>query len=137
MRIVSNKSKYALSTMLELALANKTTTIQSKQIAQKRNIPIKFLEHILSDLRQTGLVTSKRGSQGGYQLAKPSVDITVNDIISAIEGPLALSDSHCGCILLTEFWQTVESRITNTLSLSLADLVLQQQKKEKVVTYDI
>jgi Rrf2 family cysteine metabolism transcriptional repressor len=137
MYTISNKAKYALATMFELALANTNSPIQAKQVANRCNIPIKFLEHILSDLRQAGVVISQRGPHGGYFLAKPSEDITVGDIVSIIDGPITLSETYCGCIILTEFWQSVESDIETIMGVPLSELVFNKQKKEKVVNYAI
>ena len=63
--------------------------MKGEQIAQAQSIPIKFLENILVDLRQAGLVESRRGPDGGYWLARPAEEITVADVMRAAEGPLA------------------------------------------------
>ena len=63
--------------------------VKGEQIAQAQSIPIKFLENILVDLRQAGLVESRRGPEGGYWLARPAKEITVADVMRAAEGPLA------------------------------------------------
>jgi Rrf2 family protein len=63
--------------------------MKGEAIATAQGIPPKFLENILSDLRQAGLVRSQRGAEGGYWLARPPAEITVADVIRAVEGPLA------------------------------------------------
>jgi len=63
--------------------------VKGDQIAKAQSIPIKFLENILLDLRQSGLVNSRRGPEGGYWLSQPPEQITVADVIRAADGPLA------------------------------------------------
>ena len=81
------KADYAVRASVELAAAGDLLT--AEQIAQAQEIPVNFLENILRDLRRAGLVESRRGQAGGYTLAKPAAEITVADVIRAVEGPLA------------------------------------------------
>jgi Rrf2 family protein len=85
---VSAKVDYALRAALELAAAGGGPT-KGEQIAQAQDIPLKFLENILLELRHGGLVQSQRGSEGGYWLARPPEEIKLADVIRAVEGPLA------------------------------------------------
>jgi Rrf2 family protein len=85
---VSAKADYALRGVLEIAAAERTP-IKRDEIAAAQRIPVKFLEVILGELRHAGIVASHRGSEGGYSLARPADEITVADVIRAIEGPLA------------------------------------------------
>jgi Rrf2 family protein len=82
------KAKYAIRALAELARGGKKM-LSSKTIAKEADIPLKFLETILSELRNHGLVNSKRGIFGGYYLAKATDEITIGDIIRIIDGPLA------------------------------------------------
>jgi Rrf2 family protein len=84
---VSAKVDYALRAMLELAAAE--GLVKSERVAAAQGIPQKFLENILLDLRHAELVTSRRGVEGGYALARPASEITVADVIRAVEGPIA------------------------------------------------
>src|SRR5262245_27731949 len=84
---VSAKVDYALRAMLELASAD--GLVKAERIATAQGIPQKFLENILLDLRHAELVTSQRGVEGGYALARPAAEITVADVIRAVEGPIA------------------------------------------------
>ncbi|MCW3007730.1 MAG: Rrf2 family transcriptional regulator [Solirubrobacterales bacterium] len=89
MRITA-KADYAVRAAAELAAAyGGERPVKGETIATNQGIPQKFLENILSDLRQSGLVKSQRGVDGGYRLAKPPADISVADVIRAVEGPLA------------------------------------------------
>ena len=85
---VSAKADYALRAVIELA-ASGDGPVKGERIAQAQEIPLKFLENILGDLRQSGLVRSQRGADGGYWLARPADEITLADVIRAVEGPLA------------------------------------------------
>jgi Rrf2 family protein len=85
---VSAKVDYALRASLELAAAGEGP-MKGERIAQAQDIPLKFLENILLELRHAGLVQSQRGADGGYWLASPPEEIKLADVIRAVEGPLA------------------------------------------------
>jgi Rrf2 family protein len=85
---INAKSDYAIRALLELA-AEDGTMLTCDYIAQQQGIPNKFLGTILTDLRHAGLITSHRGAEGGYLLARPARTITVADVIRVIDGPLA------------------------------------------------
>jgi Rrf2 family protein len=85
---VSAKADYALRAAIELATAGEGPT-KGDRIAQAQGIPLKFLENILGDLRQAGVVRSQRGAEGGYWLARPAREITLAEVIRAVEGPIA------------------------------------------------
>jgi len=88
---VTAKVDYAVraSMVLARAAADGTEPVKGDRIRAEQDIPFKFLENILAGLRTSGLVRSQRGAVGGYWLAKPADQITVADIIRAVEGPLA------------------------------------------------
>jgi Rrf2 family protein len=81
------KADYAVRAAVELAAAGDMIT--AEQIAQAQSIPVNFLENILRDLRRGGLIESRRGQAGGYLLARPANEISIADVIRAVEGPLA------------------------------------------------
>ena len=84
---VSAKVDYALRAMLELAAAG--GLVKGERLAATQGIPQKFLEGILLDLRHAELVTSRRGVEGGYALGRPAEEISLADVIRAVEGPIA------------------------------------------------
>lgn len=84
---VSAKVDYALRAMLELAAAD--GLVKGERLASAQAIPQKFLENILVELRRAELVASHRGVEGGYTLARPAAEITVADVIRAVDGPIA------------------------------------------------
>ena len=85
---ISAKADYAVRAATELAAAKDGPT-KGDAIARAQDIPLRFLENILGDMRQAGLVRSQRGAEGGYWLAKPAEEISVADIMRAVDGPLA------------------------------------------------
>jgi Rrf2 family protein len=86
---ISAKVDYAVRAMCEIAAHQADVPLKAEQIASAQEIPLSFLENILVDLRRAGFVRSLRGQVGGYRMAKPASDITIADIIRAVEGPLA------------------------------------------------
>ena len=85
---ISAKVDYAMRAALELAAAG-GEPIKGEAIADAQDIPLKFLENILGELKHTGIVASRRGAQGGYWLAKDAGEVSLADIVRAVEGPLA------------------------------------------------
>jgi Rrf2 family protein len=86
---VSAKTDYAIRAALELAAAEDEKPVKGERIATAQAIPLRFLENILMQLRHAGLVESRRGAEGGYRLARPAAEVTLADVIRAIDGPLA------------------------------------------------
>jgi Rrf2 family protein len=86
---ISAKADYAVRAAVELAVAGGQGPIKGERLAQAQGIPLKFLENILGELKHAGLVRSQRGTEGGYWLAQAPNEITIADIIRAVEGPLA------------------------------------------------
>jgi Rrf2 family protein len=85
---VSAKADYAIRATVELAAVG-AGPVKGDRLAQAQQIPPNFLENILVDLRNAGLVASKRGAEGGYWLARPADEISLADVIRAVDGPLA------------------------------------------------
>jgi Rrf2 family protein len=85
---ITAKADYALRAAVELAAASDGPT-KGDTIAKAQGIPLKFLENILGDMRHAGIVRSQRGADGGYWLARDPKEISVADVIRAVEGPLA------------------------------------------------
>jgi Rrf2 family protein len=86
---VSAKADYAVRAAIELAANDSERPVKKHEIVENQKIPPKFLENILSELRHAGLIESQRGAEGGYWLTKPGSEITVADVMRAVEGPLA------------------------------------------------
>ena len=89
---LSNKGRYAVRALFDIAFFNDGRPTQVKDIAERQNIPPRFLEQIFQDLKRGGIVGSKRGPQGGYSLTRRAVDIKLGDVVRALEGPIQLGD---------------------------------------------
>ena len=85
---ISARSDYAVRALLVLATESQLVT--GEELAARQEIPRKFLEAILADLRRAHLVRTRRGAQGGYQLERPAAEVTLGQVIRAVDGPLAL-----------------------------------------------
>jgi Rrf2 family protein len=86
---ISARTDYAVRALLTLA-ASGEGTVTGQALAAEQQLPQKFLEAILADLRRAGLVRSRRGPVGGYALARPASEIPVGEIVRAVDGPLAV-----------------------------------------------
>jgi Rrf2 family protein len=86
---ISAKADYAVRAAVELAAATDERPVKAERIATAQEIPLNFLENILGELRHAGIVRSQRGAEGGFRLAKPADQLTIADVIRAVEGPLA------------------------------------------------
>lgn len=110
MPLISTKGVYGLSAMYELCKHKKDTPLQIKSISSGANIPQNYLEQLFNKLRKAGLVKSIRGAKGGYVLASNPEDISIADILIALEGDLKIVDSRTDNPILNIFFD--ESRIS-------------------------
>ena len=97
--MLSQKTRYALKALLELAALPAGATLSSAAISARRTIPVKFLESILVELKRGGLVRGQRGRSGGYQLAQSTQVISFGAVVRLMEGPLALLP----CVSVTQY----------------------------------
>lgn len=128
---VSAKVDYAVRAGAELAAAAGRGPQKGEQIAQAQEIPLNFLENILRDLRRAGLIESRRGQAGGYLLARSADEISIADVIRAVEGPLAnvrgLSPDQLqyegSAAKLRDVWVALRANVRNVLEqVTLADV---------------
>ncbi len=94
---VTSKSRYAVVALAELARSG-TGPIPIGQVAERRGIPVQFLEQLFSTLRRSGIVASHRGARGGYTLAKPAEEITVLEVVQALDGVVGEEGKEAGGI---------------------------------------
>jgi Rrf2 family protein len=127
---VSAKVDYAVRAAVELAAAE-DGPVKGDRLAEAQAIPLKFLENILIELRQAGLVRSQRGPEGGYWLDRPAKEISVADVIRAVEGPIASVrgtrpeelEYEGSAEMLQPLWIALRSAMRDVLEkVSLADL---------------
>jgi Rrf2 family protein len=86
---ISAKAEYAVRAAVELAAATGDKPVKAERLATAQEIPLNFLENILGELRHAGVVRSQRGAEGGFRLARPAGEVTIADVIRAVDGPLA------------------------------------------------
>ena len=96
---VTSKSRYAVVAMAELARSG-PAPVPIAQIADRRAMPVQFLEQLFSTLRRDGLMNSQRGVKGGYRLARPPEDITVLEVVQALDGKVGQEADEAGGIWL-------------------------------------
>ena len=127
---VSAKADYAVRAAIELAVAG-DGPVKGERIATAQQIPLKFLENILIELKHAGLVRSQRGAEGGYWLARPPEEITLAEVIRSVEGPIANVrgegpqdvDYHGSATKLKDVWVAVRANLRSVLEhVTLADL---------------
>jgi len=97
--MLTSRAKYAMRALLELSLCYGQGAQNIQEIAKRQNIPVKFLEQILASLRMLGFIESRRGPGGGYTLRRAPADISLGEVIRAIEGPLA----PISCVSVTQY----------------------------------
>jgi Rrf2 family protein len=127
---ISAKADYAVRAAVELAAAGEDP-VKGEKLASQQDIPLQFLEHILLELKHARIVRARRGAKGGYWLAKPADEVTLADVIRAVEGPLANiqdiapeSTKYPGhAEQLSDVWIAVRASLRRVLeSVTLADL---------------
>ena len=138
MRITA-KADYAVRAAAELAVSPDGKPVKGEYLSEAQDIPLQFLEHILLELKHARLVRAKRGARGGYWLARPPEEITVADVIRAVEGPLAnIQDAAPEATHypgpaehLRDVWVAVRANLRAVLeSVTLADLTAGQLPRE-------
>jgi Rrf2 family protein len=127
---ISAKADYAVRAAVEMAAAG-DEPVKGEKLADAQDIPLQFLEHILLELKHARLVRARRGARGGYWLAKPPEEITLANVIRAVEGPLAnIQDQapeatkYAGTSKeLTDVWIAVRASLRRVLErVTIADL---------------
>lgn len=138
--LFSTKAEYGVRLMIELGRQPGSTPISLNSVAEAERLPLSYLEHLVAKLRKAGLVTSTRGAHGGYRLAKPATEITMDAVVQALEGQIAPmecfhetpegrvlcsheDDSAGGCATKL-LWTRVQNGVTRALAgTTLAELV--------------
>lgn len=139
---VSTKGRYALRTMIDLAVNDNGSPIPLKDIAARQNISLKYMEQIIAFLIKAKLVKSVRGNSGGYMLAKSAMQYTAGDILRAAEGDMTpidcLKKNHAACsradiCSVQPFWLGLKKVINGYLdSITLAELARQAKEKSHI-----
>ena len=139
-KIISQKCRYALRAIFELASRHTTEAVKISEIATAQAISPRFLENILVELKQAGFVASKRGNDGGYILAQPAEDLTVGQVIAFIQGsvkynltPLSgLDYLRKGDYAFSQLWRRLNDSMSGIYSsTTFADLVKEESMAVK------
>jgi len=143
---ITYRGDYALKAVLDLAL-NYDNVVTIHDLATRAQIPTKFLEQVLLDLKRGGFVESRRGKVGGYLLAKPPKEIRVGDVVRFIDGPIepigCVEKGYAGCTdiykcVFRSIWQQV-GRATSDIvdNITFEDLANQARQNKEVLVYQI
>lgn len=123
MAALSSKAIYGLAAMHVLSHAPGGRTMQVREIAAMTRISHGYLEQLLSSLRRNNLVLSNRGASGGYKLSRPAYEMSVIEIIEALEGPFYKIEGNVGSSLILEyFWSDVEEKMRTLFGMKLSEL---------------
>ena len=139
---LSTKGRYGARLMLDLALhyANGNGSMLLKDVAQRQEISEKYLGHLMPSLKAAGLINSSRGAHGGYSLARAPKDITLGEVIRAVEGNLALVECvatprichRVDSCVTRDIWSLMSEKMSEVLdSTTLQDMINQQRQKQK------
>lgn len=144
---ITYKGDYALKTILDLALHYGNGVVTIHELAKRADIPIKFLEQVLLDLKRGGFVESRRGKVGGYLLAKSPSQIKLGEIIRFIDGPIepitCIDKRYRECndiykCVFRKIWQEVTKATSDIIdNITFEDLVNQAKKQKKTIVYQI
>ena len=141
---LTTKGRFAVTAMIDVAMHGTHAPVTLAAVSERQKISLSYLEQLFGKLRRHGLVESVRGPGGGYNLAKPTGNITVADIISAVDEPIDATQcagkENCNddrrCIT-HDLWATLNEKMNDYLSsVSLADVVSHQQGKQVQVIKD-
>lgn len=131
--MISNQCSYALRAVLELGKREGSGPVAISEIAEAQEIPVRFLQAILRQLKQAGLLDSVRGKRGGYELARKAGTIRVEEIVSLIDGPMiGTRGGHDGppasAELFAEIWQDAQEAVSGVFTgITVRDLVSKEQ----------
>lgn len=135
---ISAKTIYGIQAVFELALHPAIEELRSGEIAEAQKIPLKFLEQILSSLKKSGIVKSTRGRSGGYSLSRSARDISLLEVIEALEGPLSLTRIPNKNAILIQTLKQLEDGLAKGLnSLTIEKLIEEKRIKDKSFVYNI
>ena len=137
---ISKKAEYAIRAVITIARHTNNNPLQISEISKKESIPIKFLEQILLNLKNSGVLKSKRGANGGYLLAKTKGDISIGMILEIIDGPFdpvgLHSGNHLSAGLERCFSQVIEI-VNGHLNQFTVEDILEIEKPKDLLAFEI
>ncbi len=136
---LSTKGRYGLRALIDLAVFSQNEAVSIQSIAQRQQISDNYLEQLMAKLKKAGLVTSTRGACGGYRLARPASEISVGDVLRALEGNLEAvtcpgTGDIGGCetadLCVTRFvWQKINDSIAHTVDTMMLEELVEESRK--------
>lgn len=129
---ISTRGRYGLKAMVDIAANSKECCVSLKSIAERTNLSESYLEQLIAPLKKAGLVKSIRGASGGYILSKSAENISVGDILRAVEGPLELVEcggdscgmNDCSCCTTKGVWAKLSDSVSETAdNINLSELI--------------
>jgi Rrf2 family protein len=139
---ISAKGEYAIKAMLDLALRGGDGLVPIQDIAVRQAIPQRYLEHVLLALKRAGVLGSKRGASGGYHLTRPPEEISVGDVLRAVEGPHAPLEARRGTggrngdetYELGELWEEIGRAVSEVVDrVTFGDLAARARARRSAV----
>jgi Rrf2 family protein len=138
MKIFTEKIKYAIASLFELAkIYDQGSVMQKKEISKNQNIPESFLEQLLLILKRHNLVESIRGAKGGYKLKRSPTEISIFNIVSALEGSFSIIGEFDNSEVLNDYWHNVEQDFIKLLDEKLGSFVDKDNKLKKHLFFSI
>jgi len=137
MKIFSEKIKYGISAIFELAKNQFKGYIQIKDIAQAQKIPQNYLEQLLITLKKSELVESMRGMQGGYRLKKLPNEIKIIDVIRALDGPFIIFENSENSEVFRNYWSKIEQKLNDLFSETFEALLNEENVLHKKLFFQI
>ncbi len=141
---ISKKCQYALRAVFELSLREPGQPVKIREIAGAQNIPPRFLEVILNQLRHSGFVESRRGSEGGYILARAAENLMAGEVIRCMQGPISIgagderhmdkSGHFYGDYAFDKLWEKVSSAISDVYDNTTFAELIEYEKAKKTAT---
>ncbi len=138
--MISKKCTYALRAVLALARNHGGAPLTIHQIAKAEEIPPRFLEAILRDLKQNGLTDSIRGKDGGYRLSVPPADLSIGEVVRVVEGPWFPTDEDKNPDVFQKVWQEADSTLKNVLDQKDFQTLVSEQdalRADNILNYSI
>lgn len=133
---LTTKTRYGLRALIDIAINSSNGIIFLKDVARRQEISLKYLDHIITDLKKAGFIKNIHAKHGGYQLTRPSDEIFVDEIIEAMEGSLSLSDCvdfpgsckrYKNCVT-KNLWSRTKEALRKCFHIKLSELVDEQRE---------
>ena len=144
---LSTKGRYGLRALIDLALYSENEAVSINSIAVRQNISVSYLEQLVGKLKKAELVKSLRGAGGGYMLARPANEISVGDVLRALEGDLEAvacpgNQESSGCevsdLCVTRYvWQRINDSITQAVDSIMLDQLVEESRKAQEKRKDL